>query len=151
MNHRWLITGAGGMVGTDIRNELEARGADVVALTKNDLDITDAAAVQAMIRKARPDVIVNAAAYTKVDDAERNEHLANAINGSAVEFLAAAADVAGALLIHISSDFVFSGESTTPYQVNDRTAPLSAYGRSKETLTARAVPATVVDPLEFQS
>ncbi|MEO6486810.1 MAG: dTDP-4-dehydrorhamnose reductase [Thermoanaerobaculia bacterium] len=131
MNHRWLITGAGGMVGTDIRNELEARGADVVALTKNDLDITDAAAVQAMIRKARPDVIVNAAAYTKVDDAERNEHLANAINGSAVEFLAAAADVAGALLIHISSDFVFSGESTTPYEVNDRTAPLSAYGRSK--------------------
>lgn len=131
MNRRWLITGAGGMVGTDLRNELVAQGAELVALAKGDLDITDAGSVRSVVAAARPDVIVNAAAYTKVDDAEKQEHLANAINGSAVEFLAAAADAAGALLIHLSTDFVFNGEKTTPYEVNDKTSPLSAYGRSK--------------------
>jgi dTDP-4-dehydrorhamnose reductase len=128
---RWLVTGTGGMVGRDLCAALEMREEHVVAVTKTDLDITDAPAVRDAIRRAMPDVIVNCAAYTKVDDAEANEHLATAINGSAVEFLAGAANDVDALLVQLSTDFVFDGSKRTPYEVNDPTAPLSAYGRSK--------------------
>lgn len=131
MTLRWLVTGAGGMVGHDVCAELESRGETVLPLTKSDLDISDASAVREAVRLARPDVIVNCAAYTKVDDAEANEHLATAINGSAVEFLAQAANDVDALLVQISTDFVFDGAKRTPYEVNDVPAPLSAYGRSK--------------------
>lgn len=131
MPRRWLITGATGMVGTDVRNELEARGETVVAFGRSELDITDEPEVLTAVARVQPDVIVNCAAYTKVDDAETNEHTANAINGSGVEALARAANAAGALLTHISTDFVFDGSKTTPYEVNDPTRPLSAYGRSK--------------------
>jgi len=128
---KWLITGAAGMVGSDLRQALDLRGEDVVALSKNDLDITDSRLVQAAVSEAHPDVIVNCAAYTRVDDAESNERVANAINGSSVELLAQAANDAGALLVQPSTDFVFDGAKRTPYEINDRTAPLSAYGRSK--------------------
>jgi dTDP-4-dehydrorhamnose reductase len=128
---RWLVTGAGGMVGHDVCAALETRGETVLPLTKSDLDITDGHAVRDAVRRFRPDVIVNSAAYTKVDDAETNEHLATAINGSAVEFLADASNDIDALLVQISTDFVFDGSKRTPYEVNDPTAPLSAYGRSK--------------------
>lgn len=128
---RWLITGAGGMVGTDLRNELSARGEEVIAPAKAQLDITDRDAVMRVAADAQPDVIVNCAAYTKVDAAETDESLANAINGSAVEFLADAANRTNALLVQISTDFVFDGSGTRPYDVNDATGPLSAYGRSK--------------------
>src|SRR5437660_747210 len=119
------------MVGTDLRDVLALRDEHVVALAKNDLDITDSRAVHAAVRDARPDVIVNCAAYTKVDQAESEESVANAINGSAVELLANAADDAGALLVQVSTDFVFDGAKGTPYEINDPTNPLSAYGRSK--------------------
>jgi dTDP-4-dehydrorhamnose reductase len=128
---RWLVTGAGGMVGRDLCAALETGGESVVPVTKTDLDITDAPAVRDLVRRAKPDVIVNCAAYTKVDDAETNEHLASAINGSAVEFLADAANDVDALLVQLSTDFVFDGSKRTPYEVNDAPAPLSAYGRSK--------------------
>ena len=131
MTLRWLVTGAGGMVGHDVCAALQSRGETVLPLTKSDLDVTDAAAVRDAVRRAQPDVIVNCAAYTRVDDAETNEHLANAINGSAVEFLAGAANETDALLVQISTDFVFDGAKRTPYEVNDVPAPLSAYGRSK--------------------
>lgn len=131
MTLRWLVTGAGGMVGHDVRAALELRDESVVALTRSELDITDVAAVREAIASSRPDIIINCAAYTKVDDAESNEHMATAINGSAVEFLADAADRTNALLVQISTDFVFDGSKRTPYEVNDPTAPLSAYGRSK--------------------
>lgn len=119
------------MVGHDVRSALELRAEDVVALSKIELDVTSVDAVREAVRHARPDVIVNCAAYTKVDDAEQNEHLATAINGSAVEFLADAADRVGALLVQLSTDFVFDGSKQAPYEINDPVAPLSAYGRSK--------------------
>lgn len=128
---KWLITGAGGMVGTDLRDELTSRGEDVVALTRGDLDVTDSRAVTAVIREHAPSIIVNCAAYTKVDQAEVEESAANTINGSAVELIANAANDVGAVLVHISSDFVFDGSSREPYEVDAATAPLSAYGRSK--------------------
>ena len=131
MTLRWLVTGAGGMVGHDVCAALESRDETVLPLTRSDLDVTDAAAVREAVRRAKPDIIVNCAAYTRVDDAEANEQLATAINGSAVEFLAGAANDVDALLVQISTDFVFDGAKRTPYEVNDPTAPLSAYGRSK--------------------
>jgi len=128
---RWLITGAGGMAGHDVRRALDIRGEEVVALTKSELDITDQRRVSAAVAEARADVIVNCAAYTKVDQAESEESLANAINGSAVELLAHAANENDALLVQISTDFVFDGAKRSPYEVNDETNPLSVYGRSK--------------------
>jgi dTDP-4-dehydrorhamnose reductase len=128
---KWLITGGRGMVATDLRNELLARGEEVLAPSRDECDITDSRIVSAFVREQRPDVIVNCAAYTKVDLAESEEAMANAINGSAVEFLAAAANDADALLVQLSTDFVFDGTKRTPYEVNDPTAPLSVYGHSK--------------------
>ncbi len=119
------------MAGRDLRDALTARGEDVVALTRGDLDITDSRRVNAVTEEHAPAIIVNCAAYTAVDKAEVEESLANAINGSSVELLAAAANAANALLVHISTDFVFDGTSVVPYDVTDRTAPVSAYGRSK--------------------
>lgn len=119
------------MLGTDLRSELTRRGEPVVALSRSDLDITDARLVSAAVNEHAPDVIVNCAAYTKVDLAESDEAAANAINGSAVELLADAANEAGALLVQVSTDFVFDGTKRQPYGVDDATAPLSAYGRSK--------------------
>ena len=92
---KWLITGAGGMVGTDLRDELTSRGEDVVALTRGDLDVTDSRAVSAVIGEHAPSIIVNCAAYTKVDLAEAEASAANSINGSAVELLANAANEDG--------------------------------------------------------
>lgn len=131
MTLRWLVTGAAGMAGHDLRDALAARGEDVVAFSKAELDITDSRIVDTMVREVRPNVIVNCAAYTKVDAAEENEHLASAINGSAVEFLAEGANAVDALLVQLSTDFVFDGASSVPYEIDDRTGPLSAYGRSK--------------------
>jgi len=119
------------MAGRDVCAALELRGETVLPLTKSDLDIVNAVAVREAVHRTQPDVIVNCAAYTKVDEAEANEHLATAINGSAVEFLADAANDVDALLVQISTDFVFDGSKRTPYEVNDVPAPLSAYGRSK--------------------
>lgn len=128
---KWLITGAAGMVGTDLCDELANRGEQISALSRTDLDITDSRAVNACVAEHAPDVIVNCAAYTKVDQAESEESAANAINGSSVELLASAANQAGALLVQISTDFVFDGTKASPYEVTDPTNPLSAYGRSK--------------------
>jgi dTDP-4-dehydrorhamnose reductase len=131
MSHRWLITGGGGMVATDLRDELVWRGERVVAPARSALDITDADSVRRVVREERPDIIVNCAAFTRVDDAENQEPAANAINGSAVETLAHAANDVAALLVQLSTDFVFDGRSGTPYEVNAKTNPGSAYGRSK--------------------
>ena len=119
------------MVATDLRDELSSRIERVVAPARSAFDITDSDSVRRVVREEQPDVIVNCAAYTRVDDAEAQQEAANAINGSAVETLAHAANEHGALLVQISTDFVFDGSSTTPYEVNAPTNPLSSYGRSK--------------------
>lgn len=119
------------MVGSDLVLDLKDRGESVVALSRAELDVTDSRAVLERITSERPDIVVNCAAYTKVDQAEAEESAANAINGSSVELIATAANAVNALLVHISSDFVFDGSSAEPYDVTAPTAPLSAYGRSK--------------------
>ena len=139
---RWMITGAGGMVGQDLVSVLRETGDDVRAFDKLGLDITDAPEVAEAVRSAKPDILVNCAAYTRVDEAENNEALATAVNGEGVRLLARAADEAGTLLVHLSTDFVFDGTKREPYEVTDAVGPHSAYGRSKllgerHALTAR--------------
>ena len=119
------------MVATDLRDELVSRNERVIAPGHSALDITDTDTVRRVVREEQPDVIVNCAAFTRVDDAEHQQEAATAINGSAVESLAHAANERAAVLVQISTDFVFDGSGTSPYEVNAPTNPLSWYGRSK--------------------
>ena len=128
---RLLITGAAGMLGTDLAAAAERAGHEVVALARADLDILDAAAVRAAVTGSRPDAVVNCAAHTDVDGAERDEAAATALNGDAAGHVAAAAHAAGAFTVHLSSDYVFDGHAREPYVESSPTAPLGAYGRSK--------------------
>ncbi|GGX20000.1 dTDP-4-dehydrorhamnose reductase [Streptomyces lomondensis] len=129
---RWLVTGAGGMLGHDVVDELTRRGATVVGLDRAALDITRPEAVDAAVREHRPDLVVNCAAYTAVDDAETDEARALAINGDGPRLLARACAAHGARLVHVSTDYVFSGEArTSPYPEDHPTGPRTAYGRTK--------------------
>lgn len=125
-----LITGAGGQLGQALVIGAPD-DAEIAAYGSADLDICDRDAVFAAVRKAKPDIIINAAAFTKVDDAETRAEQAEAVNRGGVENLALAAAAEGARLAHVSTDFVFDGRTSTPYRPQDATAPLSVYGRTK--------------------
>jgi dTDP-4-dehydrorhamnose reductase len=140
---RVLITGAGGMLGRDVRTAAEAVGHDVVALAHADLDVTDEAAVADAIDTARPRTVINCAAWTDVDGAESAPDQAAAVNGAGAGNLARAAAAAGAWIIHVSSDYVFDGRKREPYVESDQPNPVSAYGDSKlagELAIAQAAP-----------
>lgn len=124
-----LIAGANGMLGRDLQAVLAGTSHTVTALGRDQLDITDLDAVQAA--SAGHDVIINAAAYTKVDDAESDEDTAYAINATGAGNLATAAAENGALLVQVSTDYVFDGSATTPYSETEPVHPVSAYGRTK--------------------
>jgi dTDP-4-dehydrorhamnose reductase len=126
---RWLVTGAGGMLGHDVAAALRAHGQPVTALSRADLDITDAAAVRAAV--AGHDIVVNAAAWTDVDGAETAYEAALAVNGAGAGHVAAACAATGARLIHPSTDYVFPGSASAPYPEDAPTDPVNAYGRSK--------------------
>jgi dTDP-4-dehydrorhamnose reductase len=129
---RWLITGAGGQLGGELQRVLADSSGDVVRAAGSDaLDITDSAAVDAAVADFAPDVVVNAAAYTAVDAAEDDEDRAYLVNATGPALLAAAVARRGGRLVHISTDYVFAGDSTRPYEVDDAPAPRSAYGRTK--------------------
>ena len=124
-----VITGAGGQVGRFLAGEAALRGYEVHALTRRDCDVTDAAAALRHVRAG--DLVVNCAALTNVDDAESDPVGAHAINAVGPANLADACARVGARLVHLSTDYVFSGDDARPYEVGDRTGPLSVYGRSK--------------------
>lgn len=124
---RTLITGANGMLGRDLQAALAGR--EVTALGRADLDVTDAAAVDDAVRGH--DVVINCAAYTKVDDAETHEDDAYAVNATGAGNLAASAAAVGARIVQVSTDYVFDGHATAPYAEQTPRAPISAYGRTK--------------------
>ena len=125
-----LILGCNGQLGVALR-ETAPTDVEIVGFDLPELDITDAAAVMDIVLGSNAAVIVNAAAYTAVDNAESDAEKCQAVNVNGPQNLAAAAKECGAQLIHISTDFVFDGESLEPYKTNDPTNPLSVYGRTK--------------------
>ncbi|WP_330335526.1 dTDP-4-dehydrorhamnose reductase (plasmid) [Streptomyces sp. NBC_00536] len=130
MSH-WLVTGADGLLGRDLRVALEAAGQPAVCLGRAELDVRDRRAVRSAIATHRPVVVVNAAAYTDVDAAETHEAQAQHVNGAAPLHLASACGEFGALLLQVSTDYVFSGEARVPYPEDAPAAPRTAYGRTK--------------------
>jgi dTDP-4-dehydrorhamnose reductase len=140
---RWLVTGAAGMLGSDLVEVLAEAGEHAVtAATRATLDLTDPAAV----RDAVPghDVVINAAAWTDVDGAESHEARATAVNGHAVAALARACERSGARLVQVSTDYVLPGDATDPYPEDAATRPVNAYGRGK-LLGEQAVLGTLPD------
>lgn len=125
-----LITGASGQLGQALQ-AVVPNYVDVVAATSAVLDIGDADAVATYVGAEKPNVLINAAAYTAVDKAEVDADAAFRINGDAVGYLSRAAVAAGARLVHVSTDFVFDGEAGRPYAPDAATAPLGVYGASK--------------------
>lgn len=128
---RVLVTGANGQLGREMRRLGAASPNEYTFTDIAELDITDAAAVMSCVTAGRYDVILNCAAYTNVDRAEDDEATAEKINCDAVRNLAAAAAQTGAVLFHVSTDYVFGGEGNTPRSEDMPLAPLGAYGRTK--------------------
>ncbi len=127
---RVLVTGAGGQLGHDLLRAFASD--DVVGLTRAQLDVTREADVVAAVRDHRPHVVVHAAAYTGVDAAESDPDSAFAVNATGSWWVARACDLAGATMVHVSSDYVFDGRLGRPYTEFDPTSPLGVYGRAKD-------------------
>ncbi|HKF44989.1 MAG TPA: dTDP-4-dehydrorhamnose reductase [Thermoanaerobaculia bacterium] len=127
---RILVTGAGGMLGNDLVPVLIAAGHDVFARPRAELDITSGADVSRSFREVQPNVVVNCAAFTRVDDCESDAR-AEQVNAGGVRVLAENCRRHGAGLVQVSTDFVFDGSKGVPYEEDDAPRPLSAYGRSK--------------------
>lgn len=130
MKHLALVVGSGGQLG-EAMTELFAASHEVVAVTRKELDVTNADAVAALTRRVGPDVIVNCSAYTNVDGAEDEPVQALAVNAMAVRLLARAANDLQATLVHYSTDFVFDGVSDRPYTEEDAPNPRGTYAMSK--------------------
>src|SRR3712207_5081866 len=127
---RLLLIGRDGQVGWELQRALSVLG-DLVAPAQHELDLENSADVRRWVREQRPDVIVNAAAYTAVDKAESEPEKAHAINAEAVSVLADEAHRLDAWLVHYSTDYIFDGEKATAYEEDDLPNPLSVYGRTK--------------------
>ncbi|MEM7688721.1 MAG: dTDP-4-dehydrorhamnose reductase [Pseudomonadota bacterium] len=125
-----LITGANGQLGGALQRTAPAH-VELNAIDVDDVDFTEDAMFAARLVVEAPDVLINAAAYTAVDKAEEDEETAHAINADAVAIMADAMAQQGGKLVHVSTDFVFDGQATQPYQPDDARAPISAYGRTK--------------------
>ena len=125
-----LLIGVTGQVGQELRQTLPQIG-EVIEVDRQSIDLTQPGQISAQIAEIKPDVIVNAAAYTAVDKSESEPETAMAINATAPKAIAIAAQEIGAKILHISTDYVFNGQHHTPYLETDQTDPLGVYGQSK--------------------
>jgi dTDP-4-dehydrorhamnose reductase len=135
----WLVIGGTGQLGIAVSQELGEREILFTAWGSEDLDITQGPTVRDFVSQVSPTVIVNCAAWTDVDGTESNEPQAFRVNSGGAENIASAAKLCGAKLFHVSTDYVFSGVSDSPWQVDDRINPQSAYGRTKAAGESRVV------------
>lgn len=131
MSAVWLVTGAAGMLGQDVLARLAGEDVTAVAADRAALDVADPESVREAFGKHRPAVVVNCAAWTAVDDAESQEDAALRVNGTGPAVLAEACREHGAVLLQVSTDYVFAGDGVKPYAEDDPTGPRSAYGRTK--------------------
>jgi dTDP-4-dehydrorhamnose reductase len=143
MKLRILLTGKNGQVGAELATFLPCMG-DVAAFDRSELDLSKPGHIRQTIRDVRPSIIVNAAAYTSVDQAEKEEKQAHIINVNAPALMAEEAKRIGALLVHYSTDYVFDGSSSHPYDEAEHPNPINVYGRTKlageEAIRAVGVP-----------
>ncbi len=126
-----LVTGVKGQLGYDVVKELEKRGHEVYGTDVDNMDITDGAAVEKTIKAYMPDAVIHCAAYTAVDNAEDNVDICRKINKDGTENIARACKKTGAKMIYISTDYVFDGQGTRPWEPEDKAAPLNVYGLTK--------------------
>ena len=126
-----LVTGAGGMLAKDLVPCLLERGHEILALPHEELDITDLKTVRAAMNRFLPEIVINCASYTKVDEAEKEECLALMVNGYGVQTLCLLCHERDVPLVHFSTDYVFDGTKASPYTIYDEPNPINAYGRSK--------------------
>lgn len=126
-----LVTGAKGQLGTDLMNELAKRGIEGIGVDVQEMDITDAKACRRVIKNSGADAVIHCAAYTAVDAAEDNVDLCRRINGEGTRNVAQACKEADVKLMYISTDYVFDGQGTRPWEPNDERHPLNVYGQTK--------------------
>lgn len=126
-----LLAGRSGQLGVDLLDLLQKKGVTIIAPERREMDFLQAQSIRAAIRETEPDWVVNCAAYTRVDQAESERELAFTVNRDAVAVLAASAASVNARVLHVSTDFVFSGSASEPYREDDEAEPLSVYGQSK--------------------
>lgn len=131
MSMRILVTGARGQLGTDLMNELEKQGLEGVGVDIDEMDITDAKACMDVICGANVDAVIHCAAYTAVDAAEDNVELCRKINGEGTRNVALACKAADVKMMYISTDYVFDGKGTRPWEPDDHRDPLNVYGQTK--------------------
>lgn len=126
-----LVTGVKGQLGHDVVNELERRGMEAIGVDIQEMDITDAASVDRVIKEASPDAVIHCAAYTAVDAAEENEELCRRVNVDGTQHIANVCKELDIRMIYISTDYVFSGQGEEPWQPEDERDPQSVYGQTK--------------------
>lgn len=126
-----LVTGAKGQLGTDLMNELEKRGIESIGVDVQEMDITDREACMRVISESKADAVIHCAAYTAVDAAEDNVDLCRKINGEGTRNVALACQATGAKMMYISTDYVFDGQGTRPWEPDDNRSPLNVYGQTK--------------------
>ncbi|ULT56450.1 dTDP-4-dehydrorhamnose reductase [Neobacillus drentensis] len=126
-----VVTGVKGQLGYDLEKQLTARNHEVFGLDRSQLDITDEQAVKAYMESVKPDAILHCAAYTNVDAAEQDKETAYNVNALGAKYLAEAASKAGAKMVYVSTDYVFDGTASEPYEVDHPTHPLGVYGETK--------------------
>jgi dTDP-4-dehydrorhamnose reductase len=145
-----LVFGAGGQVGREVRRAAWSSHQTVVNLDRQAIDITNSSGISETLRRERPDLVINLAAFTAVDRAENAPHIAWAANCAGAAHIAAACEETAAALIHLSTDYVFNGHKRGPYEEGDEVDPLGVYGRSKEA-GERAVRAALARHVIFRT
>ncbi len=128
---RVLVTGVKGQLGYDVMNELAGRGHEGIGVDIQEMDITDAASVEKVITEAAPDAVIHCAAYTAVDAAEDNVDLCRRVNAGGTENIARVCKALNCKMMYISTDYVFNGQGTRPWEPDDKREPLNVYGQTK--------------------
>ena len=128
---RVLVTGVKGQLGYDVMNELAGRGHEGIGVDIQEMDITDAASVEKVITEAAPDAVIHCAAYTAVDAAEDNVDLCRRVNAGGTENIARVCKALNCKMMYISTDYVFNGQGTRPWEPDDKREPMNVYGQTK--------------------